>query len=255
VQGSPLSFFFRLSFALGLSALAFVQSAPANLIVNGDFELVGAGGDPASTFTTDYAAISTNTLTGWTSTISAEPSAGNYLSTAGSSANWIPDPFTGSYSMQLDSSTTTNPYASGNTLSQTVSLTANVTYRLTFYMSAEAARGQVTTSVLDVILNGGGFTNSTTAFTTSRTGTDTKATSAQWFVQTMDFTPSASGSISLTFQDIYTTNGTSSNASLDNVDLIAITPEIPSGLIAASFCAMVILSRKRKQLLIATIEQ
>jgi len=74
-------------------------------------------------------------------------------------------------------------------------------------------------------------------------------------VQTMDFTPSASGSISLTFQDIYTTNGTSSNASLDNVDLIAITPEIPSGLIAASFCAMVILSRKRKQLLIATIEQ
>lgn len=202
MKESSLPAWLRRCLALGLSGFGFAHLATANLIVNGSFELVGAGGNPASTFTTDYAAISTNTLTGWTSTLSAEPNAANYLSTTNSSANWIPDPFTGSYSMQLDSSQTTNPYAGGNTLSQTVSLTANVTYRLTFYLSAEAARGQATTSVLDVILDGGGFTSSTTAFTASRTGTDTKATSAQWFVQTLDFTPTVSGNVSLTFQDI-----------------------------------------------------
>lgn len=244
----------RLCLVLGLTGFGFIRPAAANLIVNGDFELVGAGGDPASTFTTDYAAIAANTLTGWTSSISAEPSAANYLSTANSSANWIPDPFSGSYSMQLDSSQTTNAYAGGNALSQTVNLTANVTYQLSFYLSAEAARGQVTTSTLDVILNGGGFTNSTTVFTASRTGTDTKATSAQWYLQTLYFTPTVSGSISLTFQDIYTTNGTSSNASLDLVDLVVFVPEIANGLLAAAFCGIVALSCHRRRVLLTQSE-
>ena len=230
---------------LGLIMLGFASSGYGNLIVNGSFEEVGPSGDPASTFTTDYAAVSTNTLTGWTSTVGTEPNAANYLSTAGSSAAWIPDPFDGNYSVQLDSSTTTNPYSSNNSQSQTVTLTANVTYHLTFYMSAEAARGQPTTSTLDVILNGGGFSNSTSEFQASRTGSDTKSTISQWYLETLDFTPTASGPVTLTFQDIFTVNGTSSNASLDDVILIAVAPEVPNGLVVAAFCAMFILWQYR----------
>jgi hypothetical protein len=214
------------------------------MIVNGGFEFVGpAPGSPASTYTTDYAAIGSNTLYGWTSAISAEPSAANYLSTANSSANWIPNPFTGSYSMQLDSSQTANAYAGGNTLSQTISLTSGVQYQLTFYMSAEAARGVATTSTLNLILNGGGFSNFTTSFTASAPGTDTKATAADWVLQTLVFSPTVTGNVTLTFQDIYTPNGTSSNASLDNVDL-EVVPEIPNGVAVGAFCLALVLMRK-----------
>jgi hypothetical protein len=225
-------------------SLASLQVASANLIVNGSFELVGsAPGSPASTFTTDYAAIGANTLYGWTSAITAEPAAGNYLSTANSTASWIPNPFAGNYSMQLDSSTTSNPYAGGNSLSQTISLTSGLQYQLTFYMSAEAARGVATSSTLNVILNGGGFSNFTTAFTASAPGTDTKATTADWVLQTLIFTPTVSGSVTLTFQDIYTANNTSSNASLDNIDL-SVVPEIPNGVTIGVFCLAVVLVRK-----------
>ena len=227
-----------------LTTIAISPVASGNLIVNGDFELVGpAPGSPASTFTTNYAAISANTLYGWTSAISTEPGAANYLSTANSSANWIPNPFTGSYSMQLDSSTTTNAYAGGNSLSQTISLTSGTQYHLTFYMSAEAARGVATTSTLNVILNGGGFSNFTTTFTASAPGTDTKATTGDWVLQTLDFTVTVTGNVTLTFQDIYTPNGTSSNASLDNVDLVAV-PEIPNGIAVGAFCLALVLMRK-----------
>jgi hypothetical protein len=232
---------------VGLIMLGFVPSVRANLIVNGSFEQVGPSADPASTFTTDYAPISTNTLTGWTSAVGTEPSAANYLSTAGSSAAWIPDPFDGNYSVQLDSSTNTSPYSSSNSLSQTVNLTANVVYHLSFYMSAEAARGLATTSTLDLILNGGGFSNFTNEFQASRTGTDTKATTAQWFLQTLDFTPTSSGAVTLTFQDIFTVNGTSSNSSIDNVILIAVTPEVPNGLVVAAVCAASILWHYRRR--------
>lgn len=228
---------------------AFSHFAAGSLIINGSFELVGPPpGSPASTYTTNYAAIGTNTLYGWTSSISTQPGAANYLSTTNSSANWIPDPFAGNYSVQLDSSQTTGAYAGGNSLSQTLSLTSGVTYHLTFYMSAEAARGVATTSTLNVILNGGGFSNFTTTFTASAPGTDTKATT-DWVFQTLDFTPTATGNITLTFQDIYTPNGTSSNASLDNVDLV-IVPEIPNGIAVGAFCLAIVLIRKRGRFLL-----
>jgi hypothetical protein len=225
-------------------SLAFARVVSGNLIVNGSFELVGsAPGSPASTFTTNYAAISANTLYGWTSAISAEPGAANYLSTVNSTANWIPNPFLGNYSMQLDSSQTTNAFAGGNSLSQTISLTAGTQYHLSFYMSAEAARGVATTSTLNVILNGGGFSNFTSAFTASAPGNDTKATTADWVLQTLDFTVTATGSVTLTFQDIYTPNGTSSNASLDNITL-DVVPEIPNGVAVGAFCLTLVLMRK-----------
>jgi hypothetical protein len=224
--------------------LVFSQRALGNLIINGSFEFVGsAPGSPASGFTTDYAAVGPNTLYGWTSAITAEPSAANYLSAANSTANWIPNPFAGSYSMQLDSSTTPGAYAGGNSLSQTVSLTSGVQYQLTFYMSAEAARGQATTSTLNVILNGGGFSNFTNSFTASAPGTDTKATTADWVLQTLTFTCTVTGNVTLTFQDIYVPNGTSSNSSLDNVDL-EVVPEIPNGIAVGAFCFALLAMRR-----------
>lgn len=230
-----------LSCVLSLTSL---QVASGNLIINGSFELVGsAPGSPASTFTTDYAAVGANTLYGWTSAITAEPNAANYLSTTNSSANWIPNPFAGNYSMQLDSSTTANAYAGGNSLSQTISLTSGVQYQLTFYMSAEAARGVATTSTLNVILNGGGFGNFTTAFTAGAPGNDTKATTADWVLKTLTFTPTVTGAVSVTFQDIFVANSTSSNASLDNIDL-EVVPEIPNGVVAGVFCLALVLMRK-----------
>ena len=226
---------------------AFSHFAAGSLITNGSFEFVGsAPGSPASTYTTDYRAIAANTLYGWTSSISTQPGAANYLSTTNSSANWIPDPFAGNYSVQLDSSQTTGAYAGGNSLSQTISLTSGTQYHLTFCMSAEAARGVATTATLNVILNGGGFSNFTTTFTASAPGTDTKATTP-WMLQTLDFTPTTTGNITLTFQDIYTPNGTSSNASLDNVDLVAV-PEIPNGIAVGAFCLALVLMRKHARL-------
>ena len=165
-----------------------------------------------------------------------------------STAAWIPDPFVGNYSVQLDSSTTTDPYSSNNSLAQTVNLTANVTYHLSFYMSAEAARGQPTTSTLDVILDGGGFSGFTTQFQASRTGTDTKATIAQWYLETMDFTPTNSGAVTLTFMDIFTVNGTSSNSSLDDVILLAVMPEAPNGFVVATVSGVAVLWHYRRRI-------
>jgi hypothetical protein len=224
-------------------SLACSRIASGNLIINGSFEFVGPGpGNPASTYTTNYAAIGTNTLYGWTSSVSSEPGAANYLSAANSSANWIPNPFAGNYSMQLDSSQTTGAYAGGNSLSQTVSLTSGSQYHLSFYMSAEAARGVTTTSTLNVILNGGGFSNFTTTFTASAPGTDTKATTP-WVLQTLDFTCTTTGDVTLTFRDIYTPNGTSSNASVDNISL-DVVPEMPNGAAVGAFCLALILMRR-----------
>src|ERR1035437_4085195 len=94
---------------LVFSLILASNTARANLIVNGSFELVGAApGSPASTYTADYKALDANTFTGWSSSPGNGTAPANYLSAAGSSANWIPDPFSGSYSVQLDSSTDTS---------------------------------------------------------------------------------------------------------------------------------------------------
>jgi hypothetical protein len=224
--------------AIWVGICASAHSASANLIVNGDFELVGpAPGSPASTYTTDYAALSTNTLTGWTSSVDTVVGAGNYISAAGSRADWIPNPISGNYCIQLDSSQTTDLYAVGNSVSQTVNLTAGLAYQLTFYMSAEAARGQPVTSKLDVILNGGGFTNFATEFAATRPGDDTKTTMSGWILQTLNFTATTSGAVNFTFLDIYVANGTSSNSALDNIDL-SVVPEFSNGMIVTALCAI-----------------
>lgn len=245
---SKALFRWRVASCVGICALA--HSASANLFVNGDFELVGpAPGTPASTYTTDYAAISANTLTGWTSSVDTVVGAGNYISAAGSSADWIPNPISGNYCIQLDSSQTPDLYTVGNSLNQTVNLTAGLAYQLTFYMSAEAARGQPVTSKLDVILNGAGFTNFATEFTATRPGDDTKATISDWILQTLNFTATTSGAVNFTFLDIYVANGTSSNSALDNVDL-SVVPEFSNGVIVTALCTLLVFWQSRRQVTI-----
>ena len=158
----------------------FVASAGyATLIINGSFE------SPGPAYTSDYAAIASNTLTGWTSTVGNGTNPANYLSATNSGASWIPNPQSGSYCVQLDSSDTAGLYTIGATLAQTISLTANTQYQLTFYMSAEVSTVDSggnpvgVTSKLNVLLNGGGFSNQnmvnpatgTTGFQASWNGT------------------------------------------------------------------------------------
>ena len=121
-------------------------------------------------------------------------------------------------------------------------------------MSAEAARGQPVTSNLNVILNGAGFTNFITAFTATRPGNDTKATMSGWILQTLNFTATTSGDVNFTFLDVYVANGTSTNSSLDNLNL-AIVPEFSNGMIVTALCALLVFwqSRRRVTVLFRTM--
>ena len=231
--------------------VAAASTARATLVVNGDFE------SPGAAFTTDYAALSTNTLPGWTSTPGNGTGANNYLSTTNSTANWIPNPQSGNYSVQLDSSTSPANYTVGGMLSQTITLTANTQYLLTFYMSAEVNRVDAgnnpisTISQLNVILNGGGFLNQnmvnaatgTTGFQATSDGLPKATPELTWKQWSLLFTPTINGDVTITFQDVWVSNGTSSNASLDNVDL-SIVPEIGDWRIFAGFVAFVVIAAK-----------
>jgi hypothetical protein len=213
----------------------------ANLLVNGDFELPGA------TFTTNYAAMASNTVTGWTSTVGNGTGPANYYSATNSTAAWIPNPQSGSYSVQIDSSNNKNFYSSGGSLAQTVSLVANINYVLTFYMSAETGHGVASTSQIDVILNGGGFVNQnqinpgtgTTGFQASSSGAAKATPETSWVKWTLNFTPTVTGNVTLTFQDVWFNNTVSSNASLDNIDLEAL-PEMTPWSMTAAFTALAV---------------
>jgi len=205
----------------------------ANLLVNGDFELPGA------TFTTDFKSIASGTLPGWASAVGNGENAANYYSATNSSAFWIPNPQSGSYCVQFDSSDIPDFYSTGGSLSQTVSLVAGVHYALTFYMSAEVGHGVAVTSQINVILNGGGFSNQTTSFQASWNGADKANPEPSWVQKTLNFTPTSTGSVTLKFQDAWVSNTVSSNASLDNVDLEVI-PEMTPWSMTAAFTALAV---------------
>jgi hypothetical protein len=224
----------------------------ANLITNGDFE------SPGAALTSDYTAISTNTIPGWTSTIGNGTGPANYYNSTNSTASWIPNPQNGNYDVQIDSSTVKAFYSVGGSIGQTISLTANTTYRLTFYMSAEVATFdennpsvQVSsTSQINVLLNGGGFSNQnmvntstgTTGFLASWNGNPKATPEPSWVQWTLDFTPTITGNVTITFQDVWVNNLASSNAALDNIDL-SVVPEITHWSVLAAFVAMVVATR------------
>lgn len=228
-------------------------SARANLIINGDFE------NPGPALTNNYTVISTNTIPAWTSTAGNGVGPGNYYNATNSTASWIPNPQNGNYCVQLDSSTDIALYTVGATLSQTITLTANTPYVLSFFMSAEVDTFDVNnvrvgvTSRIDVILNGGGFTNQnmvnaatgTTGFLASYNGNPKASPEQSWVEWTLVFTPTVSGDVTITFQDVWVNNSSSSNAALDNISLIVV-PEITHWSVFAAFSAAAIITTIRR---------
>src|ERR1700730_3937852 len=230
-------------------------SARANLIVNGDFE------NPGPALTNNYAAISANTIPAWTSTAGNGPGAANYYNATNSTASWIPNPQIGNYCLQVDSSTVKALYSVGGSISQTVSLTANTPYVLSFFMSAEVATFdendtsvQVgTTAQINVLLNGGGFTNQnmvnpatgTTGFLASWNGNPKASPEPSWVEWSLVFTPTVSGNVTITFQDVWVNNSASSNAALDNINLVVV-PEVTHWSVFAAFSAAAIITTIRR---------
>lgn len=233
--------FARLCRLLICSSFFVASASYANLIVNGSFE------SPGAAYTSDYAAIASNTLPSWTSTVGNGTGPANYLSALNSSAYWIPNPQSGSYCVQLDSSDTAAFYSTGASLSQTVALTAGVSYLLTFYMSAETnGAGTPVTSQINVILNGGGFANQnmvnpatgTTGFQASWSGAAKANPEPSWVQWGLTFTPTVTGNVTIKFQDVWVNNSVSSNSSLDNIDL-SVVPEMTHWSIFALFATTV----------------
>jgi hypothetical protein len=240
-------------------ALAPVAHA-ANLLVNGDFE------SPGAAFTANYGPIAANTIPGWTSAVGNGIGPANYYNANNSTAIWIPNPQSGNYSVQIDSSTEALPaYTVGGSLSQTVSLTAGVPYVLSFYISAEVDTVDIngvqvaTTTQVNVLLNGGGFANQnmvnpttgSTGFQATWNGAPKADPELSWVQYSLSFTPTATGNVTIQFQDVWVNNAASSNASLDNIDLQAV-PEMTHWSIFTAFAAITALSsvwhRKRKRL-------
>jgi hypothetical protein len=231
----------KLALVLICFFLGVVSGSHANLVINGSFE------SPGAALTTDYTAINTNTLPGWTSTVGNGTGPANYLSATNSTADWIPNPQSGNYCVQLDSSTMPDLYTIGGAVSQTISLTANTQYQLTFYMSAEvktlnSSNQPVScTSQLNVLLNGGGFSNQnmvnpatgTTGFLATWDGSPKATPELSWVKWTLLFTPTASGNVTITFQDVWVNNPASSNAALDNVDLVVVSERMPLAVIVS----------------------
>jgi hypothetical protein len=141
--------------------------------------------------------------------------------------------------VQIDSSDVPDPYSTGGSLAQTVSLVANVHYVLTFYMGAETGHGVAVTSQINVILNGGGFSNQTTSFQASWGGGVKANPEPSWVKCTLNFTPTATGNVTLKFLDVWVNNAASSNASLDNIDL-EVLPEMTPWSMTAAFTALAV---------------
>ena len=215
----------------------------ANLLTNGDFETTGGG----ETFNGGYATVGAGTLIpGWTTALGNGSSPGVYHSSTGSSASWIPNPESGNYCIQLDSTSTAGPWTTGSSVSTTYNVSAGTVYSLSFWICTEVSTGKGGTSGIDVnITNGANTYYSTVSGSTPFTNTnpaDVTRGAATWSQYTINFTASQYGVTTFTFAD--DPLSANSNISIDNVDLeIATVPE-PSQwasavLIGASILAVV----------------
>jgi hypothetical protein len=206
--------------------------------VNGDFE------QPGSALTTDFIGVGAGTqITGWTTTLSTTGvGPNNYYSHTNSSASWIPNPESGSYSVQLDSNNALG--GNGNSIFQTVSLTAGRSYTLTFWIHSETQTNITPSSVILSVTGATNFTNQTF----SAPGQIGTSKTTAWTQATFNFTMTASGNETITFTDA-PGNLTTNNVSLDNVDLEIVTPEFSHWSIPAFFglaCIGLEIRRRRR---------
>lgn len=209
-----------------------VVPASANLLTNGDFETTSPQVAVGS-----YANIAPGqptTLTGWTTALSTGGSGpGIYVASAGSTG-WIPNPEHGNFCVQLDS-TNSGTFTTGASISQTVTLAANTTYWLTFYINTEVGSGKGGTSGIDVtitnpssvnIVNGVQYT------ATSGAAGSSPAATTPWTEYQIQFKSSTAGNYTFKFQDDPISQN--SNISIDNVDLETV-PEASHWMIFAGF--------------------
>lgn len=181
-----------------------------NLLTNGDFSNIGT-----VTLNNGYAAVGSGGLIpGWTTQIGSANGANVYVATANSGAYWIPNPQSGPYSIQLDSTSNTGLGTVPSSISQTVTVTAGQTYLLSYWFTTEVKANL--TTILQTTLSGA-FSNVSTHSTTA--GPSITQSSAVWIHVTQTFTATTSGNLTIRFADISTSD---SNASIDNISLTVI---------------------------------
>lgn len=242
-------------FVVSAALVAFlgVDTARANLFVNGSFENTGTTG---VTPTTVVNVAAGSQIPGWTTVAGDNPAGGtfgNYFAgTAHNNAtfNFIPTPAqNGNYFVQLDSANGgAFNYTRGNSIYQALSLTANTKYQLTFYFRSETGN---TTNVLttmtayvgldsqgNVGVNAAGYTS-----VAAQTFTSPQTVDTGWNLATLSFTAPTTNTYRFTFLDgatspTKTNGGIDSNASLDNFDL-EVVPEFAHWAVFAGFGLLV----------------
>lgn len=238
-----------------LSALVGVGSVHANLITNGSFENTPL---PTGASTTTSVSVGAGTsISNWTTTIGdGNTGKGNYLAgTAHTDNVWIPTPAqNGNYLVQLDSRPNGGTYSIGNSIYQSLNLTANTSYSLGFYFRSETGNSngnftKITAYVgLDsqgnVPVNAAGY-----ATIAAQTYTSPRAIDTGWNLATLNFRTGATGGLyRFTFLDgalsPTITGGAAaqtidSNVSLDNFDL-EVVPEFAHWAVFAGFGLVVV---------------
>ena len=215
-----------ISIALFLVGTVFA-AAQTNLITNGDFSAPGIAGTTG--------AVNSTAPTGWTWIVGSATGTNNYHAKYGQTAdNWIPwaPSGAGTYSVQIDSASSTAMGTPGSISQVVASLLAGTTYHLTFSIAAEAnmASGALDplTTVMDVIVTGQTSGNtyyssvSGSHFTNTQAGYNVSQSAVVWSTNTLTFTPTVNESVKITFQD--NAASITNNFSLANVSLI--TPEV-----------------------------
>ncbi len=209
-----------------------------NLLTNGDFSNIGT-----ITLVNGYAAVGSGGLIpGWTTVAGSAANANVYVAAANSGANWIPNPQSGPYAIQLDS-TSNDPLGTSSTISQRITVTAGQSYLLSFWFTTEVKPNL--TSIIQVNLSGRGGFSSTNSYSTTAPANITQA-NAVWVHITQTFTPTRSGNFTITFADISTSD---SNAALDNVS-VTLIPE-PAACLAGALALGYFGVRLRKRRLAA----
>ncbi len=255
----PLSrFIFPCTLCLLISFSA-VGVTRANLFVNGDFENTPL---PANASPTTSVGVGAGTsISGWTTTLgTGDAGKNNYFNGASQTANgWIPPAQSGNYSVQLDSRPGSGVYTIGNSIYQSLNLTANTSYSLSFYFHSETGN---TTNVLtsvnayvglnsqgDVPVNAAGYNSIAAQRFVSPVAVDTG-----WNLATLNFRVTTAGLYRFTFLDgaqSLTNTGypaapaEDSNASLDNFQL-NVVPEFSHWTIFAGFGLLVARAGRRR---------
>ncbi len=192
--------------------LCSVATAQANLLSDGDFET------PGSSLTTNFIGLissgNQNALTGWQAQQGNQSSGDVYYSANNSSRASIPNAESGSYCVQL-SSTTGPAFNNGSSIKQSFSAISGTHYSLSFWINSTANGLALNTSTIDYSITGAGLNFSQTATTQAAPVLPNK--NQPWTHVTFNFTATNAGTVTITFTDDKS-NGTNS-VSLDNVDL------------------------------------